>query len=391
MIRIKIVQRYLFFELTGPFCIALGVFTCVLLLAKVMELTDLVVTRGVSLAVVGQLLMYTLPYFFVFTIPMATLLGVLLGFLRLSSDNEVTALKAAGVGLGQLFPPVGALALLAWLLSSFLAVWGLPWGNHNFENLIFKVAQSKADLALRERVFLDSFSGLVIYINRLPGGGILQDVFIVDERDPKRIFTIVAKRGRLYPAQEGRVTLRLFDGTMHAVDQDLNTAQNAKFQTYDVALDATKLLASRRGQKHEKEMSVPELLEALDKHPAGSKRHYLISMELQKKFSLPFACLVMALIGLPLGTHFRSGKSWGVAVALVVFLAYYMMLSAAWSFGETGAYPPVVGMWMPNLVFGALGALMFWREMKEAPIPILDGLGNLPYVITRLLRKRRAE
>lgn len=389
MLGVKIINRYLFFELLGPFCVSLGVFTFVLLLAKIMELTDLVVTRGVSLGVVGQLLLYTLPYFFVFTIPMATLLSVLLGFLRLSSDNEITALKAAGVGLGQLLPPVAALAVMAWLISSFLAIWGLAWGNNNFENLIFKVAQSKADLALRERVFLDSFPGLVIYINRLPGGGILQDVFIVDERDKKRVHTIVAKRGKLYPARQGKVTLRLFDGTMHAVATDLKTAQNAWFKTYDVALDAAKLVAGQRTKKHEKEMYLPELLAELEKHPPDSKRHYLVDMELQKKFSLPFACLVMALIGLPLGVHFRSGRSWGVAVALAAFMAYYMMLSAAWSFGETGAYPPIVGMWMPNVVFGALGAMMFWRELKEAPIPILDGLGNLPFLITRLRRKQK--
>ena len=379
----------MFLELLGPFCVSLGVFTFVLLLAKIMELTDLVVTRGVGLGVVGQLLLYTLPYFFVFTIPMATLLSVLLGFLRLSSDNELTALKAAGVGLGQLLTPVAVLAVIAWVISSFLGIWGLAWGNHNFENLIFKVAQSKADLALRERAFLDSFPGLVIYINRLPGEGILQDVFIVDERDPQRVHTIVAKRGKLYPARKGKVTLRLYNGTMHAVATDLKTAQNARFKTYDVALDAAKLVAGQRTKKHEKEMSVNELLAAMEEYPPDSKRYYLADMELQKKFSLPFACLVMALIGLPLGAHFRSGRSWGVAVALAVFLAYYLMLSAAWSFGETGSYPPIVGMWMPNLLFGALGFLMFWREMKESPVPLLDGLGNLPFLITRLRRRQK--
>jgi lipopolysaccharide export system permease protein len=74
--------------MVGPFFTSLGVFTFVLLMAKIMELTDLVVTKGVGLDVVLQLLLYTLPYFFVFTIPMATLLGVLLAFLRLSSDRK---------------------------------------------------------------------------------------------------------------------------------------------------------------------------------------------------------------------------------------------------------------------------------------------------------------
>jgi lipopolysaccharide export system permease protein len=371
--------------MVGPFFVALGVFTFVLLIAKVMELTDLVVTRGVGLDVVGRLLLYTMPYFFVFTIPMATLLSVLLAFLRLSADNEITALKAAGVGLLQLLPPVAMLSMLAWLGSSALAIWGLPWGNHNFENLVFQTARAKTELALRERVFLDTFPGLLIYINRLPGEGQMQDVFIVDERDPGRVYTVVAKRGKLYPASQGKVTVRLFDGTLHTVGLGLKSAQTAQFDSYDVTMEAGGFgTAQRTGQKHEKEMSVTELLEGMDKEQAGSRRYYLLDMELQKKFTLPFSCLVMALIGLPLGIHSRSGRSWGVAVALVIFFSYYIMLSAAWSFGAQGVYPPKVGMWVPNAIFGLVGLLLFNRELKEAPMPFLDKLNKIPALINRL-------
>jgi len=391
MLKSRIIQTYLFKEMLAPFFVSLGVFTFVLLVAKIMELTELVVARGVGLDVVGRLLIYALPYFFVFTVPMSTLLAVLLAFLRLSSDNEVTALKAAGVGLHQLLPPVAAVAFMAWIMSSLLAIWGLPWGNHNFENLLFRVAQSKADLALKERVFLNSFKKLVIYINRLPGGGHLQDVFIVDERDPARVHTIVAKRGKLFPAREGRITMRLYDGTIHGVSQDLKKAQTAEFETYDISLDASGLMSARRTTKHEKEMYLGELLAEMAKQPPGSKKLYLMQMELHKKFSLPFACFVMSLIALPLGTHSRSGRSWGVSVALGVFLLYYFMLSAAWSFGESGLYPPVVGMWMPNLIFGLLGVLMFRRELNEAPIPLLDSLDALPAFIARLKNRGRLQ
>ncbi len=389
MLKGRIIQRYLFLEMLTPFFVSLGVFTFILLVAKIMELTNLVVTRGVGLNVVGRLLLYALPYFFVFTIPMATLLGVLLAFLRLSADNEIVALKAAGVGLHRLLPPVAGLALFSWLLCSILAIWALPWGNHNFENLVFKVAQAKADLVLRERVFMDTFPGLVIYINRLPGQGMLEDVFIVDQRDPNRAHTIVAKRGRIFAGRGGRIRLRLYDGSLHAVSRNLKSAQTATFQTYDVSIDASHLLAVRRTGKHEKEMYLGELWSEMQKAPPHSKRRYLLEMELYKKFSIPFACLVMALIGLPLGTHSRSGRSWGVAVALAAFLVYYLMLSTAWSLGETGVYPPIVGMWMPNLIFGLIGVVMFRREMQERPLPLLDSLGALPRLLMRLHRRRR--
>ena len=373
----------------GPFFISLGVFTFMLLIAKIVELTDLVVTRGVGLDVVGRLLLYTLPYFFVFTIPMATLLGVLLGFLRLSGDMEVVSLKAAGVSPLSMLPSVAVVGIGAWLITSALAFWGLPWGNHNFENLVFQIARSQADLALKERVFMDTFPGMVIYISRLPGEGNMEDLFIVDERDPNRRHTIVSKRGKLFPAQQDRILLRLYDGTIHSVGQDLRSAQTAGFTTYDIAVDAGRLQAGTRQSKLEKEMYFGELVQTLDELPPDSIQHYLVQMELHKKFSIPFACLIMALMGLPLGMHAKGGKSWGVAVALVVFLGYYLMLSAAWSFGETGDYPPAVGMWAPNFILGVIALELFRREVKEKPVALVEFVGSLPETIRRILSARK--
>ncbi|MEW5913832.1 MAG: LPS export ABC transporter permease LptF [Thermodesulfobacteriota bacterium] len=389
MFKARIIHRYLFMEMLTPFFVSLGVFTFVLLMAKIMELTDLVVTRGVGLSVVGRLLLYTMPYFLVFTIPMATLLAVLIAFLRLSSDNEITALKAAGISLVRLLPSVATLALFSWLSSSALALWALPWGNSNFEDLVYSVAQSQADLALKEQTFLDTFPGLVVYIQKLPGGGLLKDVFIVDQRDPKKQHTIVAKQGKFFPSRTGKLTLRLYEGSIHAVGEDLKSAQTAGFDTYDVTMDAGSFVAQKRSGKHEKEMYLGELLALRAKLPPDSKKHYLVDMELQKKFSLPFACLIMSLIGLPLGIHSKSGRSWGVALALGVFMLYYLLLSAAWSFGLSGYYPPLLGMWMPNLVFAGLGVIMFRRELRESPTPLLDTLEALPQLVSRLRSRRR--
>ncbi len=382
-----IIYRYLFKEMVIPFMVSLGVFTFLLLIAKVMELTELVVSRGVELGTVLMLLVYTLPYFLVFTIPMATLLGVLLAFLRLSADNEITALKASGVGLTQLLPPVIALALLAWAASSALAIWAMPWGNRSFEDKLYQVARSKADLALKERVFLDTFPGLVLYINRLPGHGMLEDVFVVDEREEGRAHTIVAKRGRIFPAHQGQVVLRLYEGSLHSVDSELTTAQTANFATYDVAIKAAGPPPGQRKISHEREMYLGELLAQLKTLPPDSTRYYLVDMELQKKFSLPVACLVMALVGLPLGARARRGRSWGIFIALLFFFAYYLMLSTAWSLGETGIYPVVVGMWMPNLIFGLLGLIMFRQELKEAPNPLIDAANAVPVLVGRLARR----
>jgi lipopolysaccharide export system permease protein len=388
----NIIQRYLFVEMLSPFFISLLVATFVLFISKIIELTDLVVTRGVGLDVVGQLLLFTLPYFIVHTVPMASLLGVLLGFLRLSGDNEVTALKSAGVSLRQLLPPAMGLALFAWALTTFFTIWVLPWGNHKFESLVFSVAQERADLALRERVFMDTLSGLVIYINRLPGPGEMEDVFIVDERDPQKRYTVTAKTGKIFPAKDGQITMRLFDGIIMNVEPKLKTSQNAKFSTYDVYIDATDVsTGNEKRTKHVKEMTLGELYEEMQKYEPGSRKALRAEIELQQKFALPVACLIMALIGVTLGTHWKSGRSWGVAIALVVFITYYLMFSMSWNYGDTGYYPPLLGVWLPNLVFLLVGLELFRREQKELPFPLLDSLDRMPQIIASFMQRSQRE
>ena len=383
MFKIKTLNYYIFRELLVPFLVSLCVFTFVLLLARVMELTDLVVNKGVGLDVIGELIVYILPYFFVFTIPMATLLGILLGFLRLSADNEITVMKAAGISLWQMLPPVAVLALAAWLVTQSLALFALPWGNYNFATKFFEIATTKTDLALRERVFINSFPGLIVYVNRLPGQGVLEDIFIVDERDPNRHYTIVAKSGQLFPMENDAITLRLYEGSVHLVSDSLTSAQTLTFETYDLSAKIGSKNPSQRGEKGEKEMYFPELLAALDKHADNPLMYNSLQMELQKMFTFPVGCLVMALIGLPLGIHSRSGRSWGTAMAMLVFMVYYILLSAAWSFGTIGVYPPVVGMWAPNILFLIIGILFFRRELKETPYAWLENLGDLPRYLSK--------
>jgi lipopolysaccharide export system permease protein len=179
----------------------------------------------------------------------------------------------------------------------------------------------------------------------------------------------------------------LFEGTIHRVGPGYKSAQNAKFDVYDVKLDTTRLGPGKRTSKHRKEMYMDELWAAMSKAKDGTREYDQLDMEMQQRFAYPFSCLVMALIGLPLGTHWRSGRSWGVITALAVFLVYYLLLSMAWSLGDTGFYPPKLGIWLPNLVFTVVGVLLFRSELKETPLPVLDNLGNLPALLTR--RRRR--
>ncbi|MDR1396646.1 MAG: LptF/LptG family permease, partial [Desulfarculales bacterium] len=149
----SIISGYIFREILSPFFVSLGVFTFVLLMARGMQMTSLIVSRGLGMDIVALLFFYVMPYFFVFTIPMATMLGILLGLLRMNSNNEITVLKSSGLSLWQMLPPVAALAFLAWLACSALSFWAMPWADYQFEQLLLRTARERADLALQDRVF----------------------------------------------------------------------------------------------------------------------------------------------------------------------------------------------------------------------------------------------
>jgi lipopolysaccharide export system permease protein len=239
---------------------------------------------------------------------------------------------------------------------------------------LYDVAVNNSEVGLKPRTFNDAFSGVMLYVNEIePATRTLRDVFIEDQRTPDVVSTVVSPEGRLFTQPEtGIFQLRLYNGSINQVDVRDRSAHTVQFETYDIRLDIQKnsaLLAG--GPKNQEEMSIPELQTFLEKARKKDDRYYLTLMEYHKKFSLPFSCLFLALLAAPLGIQSRHAKrSFGVGLGLIFFLFYYLMLSAGWVFGETGAYPPLIGMWVPNLVMGAIGFFLLLRNAQERPVRI---------------------
>jgi lipopolysaccharide export system permease protein len=177
---------------------------------------------------------------------MAFLLGTLLSFGRLSGDSEITAFKASGMSLYQLFLPISILSICAYLLTTFLVFYGLPWGNRGFMATLYLIAQTKADIEIKERVFNDVFNGLVVYVDKVPiQGKRMEGVLIYDERDKEKVNTIFAKEGFLVSnpkAQE--IVLRLLNGDIHRFESKTNVYQKMQFNTYDIRLELGKSFAT---------------------------------------------------------------------------------------------------------------------------------------------------
>ncbi len=372
----SIINRYLLKEMMLPFVINLVFFTFVFLMTKILDITNLIVNYKISMFSVLLILLYSIPRFLSFVIPMSVMMAVLLTFIRLSNDKELVALKAGGVSIYGLIPPVLVFCVMGVVLSCLITVYGMPWGTVSMKELTFQVAASHADAGLKERTFNDSFKDVMLYINKIDlKKKILKDVFIEDKRSQNIVSTVMAPKGRMFAEPDKLVFhLKLYQGTINQVNIENRSAHSINFDSYDVNLDVKKTLtASKDGPKDEDEMSFGDLKKYLKSFSQQNEQYYTALIELHKKFSIPFACFALGILAVPLGIQSESAKrSTGLGLGMVFFLIYYIMLSAGSVFGETGVYPPMVGMWVPNIVLGGLGLFLLIRTANDRSVKIMS-------------------
>ncbi|RLB85936.1 MAG: LPS export ABC transporter permease LptF [Deltaproteobacteria bacterium] len=386
-----IIYRYVFKEMISPFVINLIFFTFVFLMVEMLKVVNMVVNYNVGVFTVLIMLAYFTPYFLTYIIPMSIMIAVLLTFLRLSGDNEIIALKTSGISIYELLPPVMLFCLLGCLLTLFMTIYAMPWGRLSFKKLTYKVVSSNLEIGFKERTFNDSFEDVVLYVNKIdPNAKELHDIFIEDKRTQNIISTVVAPKGKLFSEPDKYVYhLLLYNGVIYQVDVKNRSTNYINFETYEVRLDI-KQEASRleQGMKHRKEMSLVELWNYLSNSTRRDNEYYNTLMELHKKFSIPIACFALGLLAVPLGI--QSGytkKSFGLVLGMVFFLIYYLLLTAGLVFGETGACPPVIGMWFPNIVMGALGLYLLIKTANERQFRIGPIANLLKGIKSRLCRR----
>ena len=363
------IDRYILAELVPVFGVSLAVFTLVFLSHQILDITNFIVNYGTGLGVVMLMLAYSTPYFLVYVIPISTMMAVLLTFLRMSGDNEIVALKSSGVSLYRLCYPMMGFCVAACLLTLLVTVWGLPRGKVAFKQLAYTVVTSNPNLGIVDREFNTLLNGITLYVGQFDKKQrALSDVFIEDQRSAGKPVTICAPSGTLDVDMAGRVVrLSLTDGRMYQVDLQDRSSRVIRFDTYDIHLDL-----ERAGQmvsaavRSEKEMSLAELVDHIQKARAAGLPQESARMELHKKFSIPFACVVLGLLAVPLGVQARGRKtSSGIGLALVFFLLYYLVLSGGEILGESGFLHPALAMWLPDMVMGGLGLFLYAEAARD--------------------------
>jgi lipopolysaccharide export system permease protein len=369
-------HKYILQEILPPLLASLVVFVFIVLAARIINISEWVVNHGVHPLQMVGMISYLLPSMILFALPASTLMAVFIAFHRLSGDNEIQALKSSGISLYQMLPPVVLISTICLGAALFISLLGAPWGHRSFKDLIFRIAQSKADLGIQERIFCEPFNGIRFYVNSFSTEDrTIQDVFLVDRRDPSSVNTIVAKEGRIDSRPESRlIMVRFKDGIIFVSGKKQADVRTIRFDAYDLTIGLDDIMpALTARQLSPSEMSLQELMKSLEKRKKKDSEYHEVLMEIMDRLSIPCAVFFMGIIGVPLGAQLRAGGRFvGIVVSFVVFLLYYLLLAGFRSIGETGVVSPAVGSWIPVLflLFGCIWLLR--RAAKERTINILE-------------------
>ena len=360
-------DRYLLRQIFPPLGLALLLFTFVLQVPPLMELAERLIAKGVPWPTILRLLVTLLPQALAVTIPMAVLLGLLLAFGRLSSDREIVALQACGVSLYRMAVPVAIVSLTATAATAWVMVVATPEANQRFREITYGIVAARAETEVKPRVFFEDFPNLVLYTRDVPIAGTgWKDVFLADIRDPAQVAVFVAKAGHVVLDREAhRVDVVLERGELHRITaSEMDEYEVERFEHLRLGLDPDAVFPREGIERGYSEMSISALrTEAASLESVGLSPHAPI-MEIQKKFSIPVACLVFGLLGLGLGvTSRKDSRQSSFVIGVAVIFAYYVLMYQSEAMAKGALLPAPLAMWMPNIVLGALGlVLLVWRS-----------------------------
>lgn len=396
------IDRYLLSEIAAPLWLGCVAYTSILLAQRFFSLAELIIRRGVPAATVGELLLYSLPNIVVLTLPMAFLLGVLLGVGRLGADGELTALRASGVSLWQLLRPVLLLGSVLALLNVFLMLHALPLGNQAYSRLLVELVERSAGRQIEPRAFFNEFQGKVLWVFERDPAGAWSGVFLSDSVASDVTRTLVARSGRLHvePAS-GRTLLELEDAVEHVYDLSRPEAYQISSHRRSLTVVRDRIAARERHRwetrKGVRAMTLEENLAAAQDTSLPEELRILARIEAHKKFSIPAAVVVFALLALPLGFSNRRGsKGSGFALSIGVVTAYHLLLTQGEEAARVGRLSPALAMWLPNLLGLVLGLWLVHTRNRDFRLGnrILYRLPAfttwLPELLAQLLPKRSA-
>jgi LPS export ABC transporter permease LptG/LPS export ABC transporter permease LptF len=394
----RILSRYVLVECLRGTVLGVVLFTFVLFLRNIGKLFEPMVRGSATLADVSYLFVLVLPPALTFTVPLGVLVGVMIGLSRMASDGEITAMRANGISARRLLSPILFFASMATLFTGFGTTYLTPVAIQETYRMLNRLVADQLTAEIQPRIFEEQFPGMILYVGDVIPGQVVvwRNVFIADTRPPEEResgepqergdgprITVARETIASPDASNNRIQLALIDGTTHEMGVNANEYYNTAFPRGDQVLEARppqELQAKPFSEQpmHELYASLGDSVEA--------------RIEWHQRLALPLACILLCLIGVPLGVSTRrGGKSAAVVVTVALAFLYYVGLVTAVGLARQETLPTGLAMWLPNLIFGVSGFFLILRLERAGDG---DWMNSLQYrwkgLVARIPRRRNS-
>jgi LPS export ABC transporter permease LptF/LPS export ABC transporter permease LptG len=385
---LKSFDRYVLKEIASPFTLGLVVYTFTLLINMIFILSGTLIAKEASTLTVLEILLYMLPDFLSFTIPMSTLMGVLAGLSRMSTDSEVVAFRTMGISNARILKPIMLFAVTAWLFSSWLIMYMAPEAGFRLNKLMIQIGMKRAVSAIKPGDFYREFPYYTLYFNDIdPNTNEWEEVFLYSRREGERDTVILAKSGQfLQKLHEKDSFIILKDAVVHSFDKK-EPDKSYELTSYNSLREKVPNPVEMKQTRKSRQLIFPELLQRMKTEP----KDISLDIEFQRKFALPFACLALGFLALSLGISTKKGgKISGFIVSLAVIFIYYTTSVTTENMIRKGILSPFLGMWGANIFLLVLGILLYYYTSKEKTLR-WERLFDLVELIKNRIHRRQRQ
>ena len=373
----RILTRYILGEILSYTFIGCAIFTFILFMRDLNHILEAVVRNSSTFESVAEVFVFNLPNTFKVTIPMAVLVGILLGLSRLASDSEIIAMRASGLGIGYFVRVASVVAIAGTLLGLVNSLYIAPRANQAILDMQQELETSQASYEIQPRVFYEDFRNAVLYVQNVRGGtgaSNWDQVFMADVTDPGNPIITTATSATVVNDSSQELLMRLRDGSRHETVAGQPQQYNiSTFAKTDLPLSLSPQSEMHLGRMDTAIYALP-MRALLERTHGPDSRRFLL--ELHTRLSYPAACLVLMLVGVPLGViSRRGGKSSGLVFTVLLVLLYYILSYTGIALSRQGKLSPFLGVWMANLLFAAVGSFLLWQMASGGRV--LSGIANL--------------
>jgi LPS export ABC transporter permease LptG/LPS export ABC transporter permease LptF len=376
---VRILNRYILTEVLSHAAIGGAIFTFVLFIRYLPHLLEMIVRNSASLGSILEIVLFTFPDMLTVTIPMAVLVGILLGLSRLSADSEITAMRASGIGVWSFVRVVSIVAVAGWGVSMLNTLYLAPRSAAAMRHLEESLANAQASYEVQPRVFYEDFKDYVLYVQDVragSGAANWRGIFLADVTNPNAPKITTADRATVVNGANQSITMRLRDSIeSETVPDQPNQYTVSTFAQTDLPMQAGSQEDLRLGRSDTPILAMNNR-ELLDR--VHGKNGLVYEIEFEKRLAYPAACLVLMLVGVPLGiSSRRGGKGAGFVLTIALVFLYYFLSSTGTALARQNKIPPFLGVWQANLIFAVCGIVLL-RQMATggAALSALTSIGN---------------